>query len=251
MNLTRYSFIWLTVVIALVGVVLVVFLLLVNMTVSNGTINGLVFYANILSFSGLLDYKTCSIHPILRVFLSWINLDFSIEVCFYSGMDVYQKTWLQFVFSFYIWFLVGVIILFCHYFSTIMKLMGMRNIEVLATLFMLSYAKLLKTIVTALSFTDILVASANNVSDPLIPQRVWVYSGHMKYLNNKHLALVIVSLLFLMAPFLPYTVCYYSDNACNTCLKGGDYDVSLVQPSPPSWMPIMPPTPNTIATGLD
>ena len=47
-NLSRYNFIWLTVVIALAGVVLVVFLLLVKMTVSSGTINGLVFYANII-----------------------------------------------------------------------------------------------------------------------------------------------------------------------------------------------------------
>ena len=204
-NLSRYNFIWLTVVIALAGVVLVVFLLLVKMTVSSGTINGLIFYANILSFSGLLDYQECSIHPILRVFLSWINLDFGIEVCFYSGMDVYQKTWLQFVFPFYIWFLVGVIILFCHYSSTVMKLMGMRNIEVLATLFLLSYAKLLKTIVTALSFTDILVASANNVSDLLTPQRVWVYDGSMKYGVSVHLPLLILSLLFLLLLFFPYT----------------------------------------------
>ena len=146
------------------------------------------------------------IHPILRVFLSWINLDFGIEVCFYSGMDVYQKTRLQFVSPFYIWFLMDVIILFSHYSSTVMKLMGMRNIEVLATLFLLSYAKLLKTIVTALRFTDILVASANNVSDPLIPQRVWVYDGQIKYLSKTHVPLFIVSLLFLVFLFLPYTV---------------------------------------------
>ena len=146
------------------------------------------------------------IHPILRVFLSWINLDFGIEVCFYSGMDVYQKTRLQFVSPFYIWFLMGVIILFSHYSSTVMKLMGMRNIEVLATLFLLSYAKLLKTIVTALSFTDIMVASADNVSDPLIPQRVWVYDGQIKYLSKTHVPLFIVSLLFLVFLFLPYTV---------------------------------------------
>ena len=205
-NLSRYNFIWLTVVIALAGVVLVVFLLLVKMTVSSGTINGLVFYANILSFSGLLDYNIHSIHPILRVFLSWINLDFGIEVCFYSGMDVYQKTWLQFVFPFYIWFLVGVIILFCHYSSTVMKLMGMRNIEVLATLFLLSYAKLLKTIVTALSFTDIMVASADDVSDNLTSQKVWVYDGNINYFSKKHLPMFIVALVFLLILFLPYTL---------------------------------------------
>ena len=205
-NLSRYNFIWLTVVIALAGVVLVAFLLLVKMTVSSGTINGFIFYANIISFSGLLDYQTCSIHPILRVFLSWINLDFGIEVCFYSGMDVYQKTWLQFVFPFYIWFLVGVIILFCHYSSTVMKLMGMRNIEVLATLFLLSYAKLLKTIVTALSFTDIMVASADNVSDPLISQRVWVYEGNIEYFSIKHIPLFGIALVFLIFLFLPFTL---------------------------------------------
>ena len=186
--------------------VLVAFLLLVKMTVSSGTINGLVFYANIISFSGLLDYQTCSIHPILRVLLSWINLDFGIEVCFYSGMDVYQKTWLQFIFPFYIWFLVGVIILFCHYSSTVMKLMGMRNIEVLATLFLLSYAKLLKTIVTALSFTDIMVASADNVSDNLTSQKVWVYDGNINYFSKKHLPMFIVALVFLLILFLSYTV---------------------------------------------
>ena len=201
-----YNFIWLTVVMALAGVVLVVFLLLVKTTVSSGIINGLIFYANILSCSGLLNQQKCVIHPFLHVFISWINLDLGIEVCFYSGMDVYQKTWLQFAFPFYIWFLVGVIILVCHYSSTVMKLMGMRNIEVLATLFLLSYAKLLKTIVTALSVTNIMVASADNITDPLRPHKVWVYDGNIDYFGSKHLPLFIVAVLFLFTLFMPYTL---------------------------------------------
>ena len=177
--LSSYNFIWLTVVMALAGIVLVMFLLLMKMTVSSGTMNGLIFYANIMSFSGILDDQNCTINPFLHVFVSWINLDLGIEVCFYSGMDVYQKTWLQFLFPFYIWFLVGVIILVCHYSTKVMKLMGMRNIEVLATLFLLSYTKLLKTIVTALSVTNIMVASADNITDPLRPHKVWVYDGNI------------------------------------------------------------------------
>ena len=203
---SNYNFIWLTVVMALAGMVLVVFLLLVKMTVSSGTINGLILYANIVSFSGLLDLQNCIIHPFLHVFISWINLDLGIEVCFYSGMDVYQKTWLQFVFPFYIWFLVGVIVLVCHYSSTIMKLMGMRNIEILATLFLLSYAKLLKTIVTALSVTNLMVASADNITDPLRPHKVWVYDGNVDYFGSKHLPLFIVAVLFLFILFMPYTL---------------------------------------------
>ena len=203
---SNYNFIWLTVSMALAGVVLVVFLLLVKMTVSSGTINGLIFYANIVSFSGLLDHQNCVIHPFLHVFISWINLDLGIEVCFYSGMDVYQKTWLQFAFPFYIWFLVGVIVLVCHYSSTVMKLMGVRNIEVLATLFLLSYAKLLKTIVTALSVTNIMVASANNMTDPLRPHKVWVYDGNIDYFSSKHLPLFVAAVLFLFILFIPYTL---------------------------------------------
>ena len=205
-HVSSYNFIWLTVVMALAGVALVVFLLLVKMTVSSGTINGLIFYANIVSYSGLLDDQNCTIHPFLHAFVSWINLDLGIEVCFYSGMDVYQKTWLQFVFPFYIWFLVGVIILVCHYSSTVMKLMGMRNIEVLATLFLLSYAKLLKTIATALSVTNIMVASAGNITDPLRPHKVWVYDGNIDYFGSKHLPLFIVAVLFLFLLFMPYTL---------------------------------------------
>jgi len=75
----------------------------------------------ILSFTGLLDHPLCSLPTPVQVFLSWTNLDFGFEVCFYSGMDVYQKTWLQFVFPFYIGLLVGLILAFCHYSSEIMK----------------------------------------------------------------------------------------------------------------------------------
>ena len=113
-HMVRFNFTWLTVVMTLAGVVLVMFLLLMKMTVSSGTINGLIFYANIVSLSRLLDDQNCTINSFLCVFISWINLNFGVEMCFYSSMDVYQKTWLQFVFPFYMWFLVGVITPVCH-----------------------------------------------------------------------------------------------------------------------------------------
>ena len=79
---------------------LVAFLLLSNMTISHGTLNGLIIYANVVSTSGMLTLNSCSITPLLTVFIAWINLDLGVETCFYLGMDVYQKTWLQFSFPF-------------------------------------------------------------------------------------------------------------------------------------------------------
>ena len=201
----RYNFIWMTLLFALAGVLLVAFLMSLKMTVSSGTLNGLIMYANILSVSGLLDYRNCSINPFLRAFISWINLDLGIEVCFFSGMDVYQKTWLQFVFPFYIWFLVGVIILVCHYSSTVMKLMGMRNIEVLATLFLLSYTKLLKITVSTLNSVTVSVSSTHNASK-LFHKVVWLYDANLPYFGSEILPLFTMTILCLGFLILPYTM---------------------------------------------
>ena len=58
--------------------------------------------------------------------------------------------------------------------------------QLLATFILLSYTKkILKTIITALDATEVLQAgSAENVSDPLVPYEVWIYSyGNIEYLD--------------------------------------------------------------------
>ena len=204
----NYTFIWLTLVIALAGLALVAFLLTCNITISTGTLNGLIFYANVVSTSGLMSLHNCSISPILSVFIAWVNLDLGVETCFYSGMDTYQKTWLQFVFPLYIWLLVGAIIVASYYSSTAMKLFGRNNIAILATLFLLSYSKLLKTIITALSFTQVWRGAADysNASDQLVPYKVWTYDGNVEYLRRPHVILFVVAFLLLVLLFLPYTL---------------------------------------------
>ena len=68
---------------ALAGVLLVAFLMLLKLIVSSGTLNGLILYETFYQ-SGLLNYRNCTINPILHVLISWINLDLGIEVCFYQ-----------------------------------------------------------------------------------------------------------------------------------------------------------------------
>ena len=201
-----YPLIWLIPVFAVAGVALVALLLICNMTISHGTLNGLIFYANVVSIARLTSLQNCSINPILSVFIAWINLDFGVETCFYSGMDTYQKTWLQFAFPLYIWLLVGAIILACRYSFTSVRVFGRNNIALLATLFLLSYTKFLNTIITALSFGEVLQGSANDTSDQLVPYTVWIYDGNIEYLKGKHMPLFTVSLVFLVFLILPYTL---------------------------------------------
>ena len=182
------------------------FLLVCNMTISHGTLNGLVFYANVVSISGLTSLHNCSIHPILTVFIAWFNLDFGVETCFYPGMNTYQKTWLQFAFPLYIVLLVIAILVASYYSSTAMKVFGRNNIAILATLFLMSYSKTLKAIISILSATQVLASDADNVSAPVLPYTVWYYDGNIEYLKGKHVVLFTVAVVFLVVLFLPYTL---------------------------------------------
>ena len=108
------------------GVALVFLLLVCKLTVSTGTLSGLVFYANIVGANSSIFLPVKST-DVLSVFIAWINLDFGIETCFYDGMDAYSKTWLQFVFPVYIWVLVGLMILISHYSKKFASMLGIET----------------------------------------------------------------------------------------------------------------------------
>jgi len=110
-----------------------------NVTVSVGTIDGLIFYANIVQPNKAIFFPDESSSSFLSVFIAWLNLDLGIETCFCNGLDAYAKTWLQFVFPIYIWLIMIMIVIFSHYSTTVARLSGRNAVPVLATLFLLSY----------------------------------------------------------------------------------------------------------------
>jgi len=61
------------------GVVLVVLLYCVNLTVTKGTINGMIFYANIISINGSVFLVNDNVYKPLKVFISFINLDLVLK----------------------------------------------------------------------------------------------------------------------------------------------------------------------------
>ena len=191
-----WALLWVPV-IALAGITLVVLLIVLNLTVSVGTINGLIFYANIVRANHATFFPPNTSNSFLSWFIAWINLDLGIETCFYNGLDAYVKTWLQFAFPLYIWFLVITIIVLSHYYTFAARLSGRNAVPVLATLFLLSYAKLLRIIITVFQSTDL------EYPDKSV-RKVWLYDGNIDYLTNKHIPLFIAALLLLLIS-LPYT----------------------------------------------
>ena len=118
---------------ALAGVVLVAVLLLLNLSVAVGTVNGLIFYANVVQANRSIFFPLGETN-ILTVFIAWLNLDLGIETCFYDGMDAYAFTWLQFLFPLYVWVLIGLIIIASRYSRKIAQSLGNNPVPTLATL---------------------------------------------------------------------------------------------------------------------
>ena len=139
-----------TIIVIVAGIVLVVLLYVLNLTVTNGTVNGIIFYANIVSINDSVFLKYDSVFKPLRVFISFINLDLGIETCFYNGMDSYVKMWLQLFFPSYLIIIAVSIIIASHYSTRILRLTYSRSLPVLATLFLLSYTGVLRVVLTVL-----------------------------------------------------------------------------------------------------
>ena len=188
---------------AIAGFLLVITICVLNLTVTQGMINGLMFYANIVWAyqNAFFPHHPTGISAFLKTFLAWLNLDFGIETCFYNGMDMYSKTWLQFIFPFYIAaiFLVGV-----HYSSKLSKIFGDRSVPTLATLLFLSYAKLLRTIIASLRLADLKTYPQGHTI------RVWALDGNLTYSNHKHVLLLLVTIPCFLLLWMPYTVILFS-----------------------------------------
>ena len=182
---------------AVMGVALVFLLLVCKLTVATGTLSGLIFYANIVEINRTIFLPVESI-TFLSVFIAWLNLDFGVETCFYEGMDAYSEAWLQFVFPVYILVLVGLMIVVSRFSRRFANMLGNNPVSVLATLILLSYTKILRTLITALYITYL--------EYPTYSQSVWLYDANVDYLVGKHIPLFIVAVLVFLFLFLPYTL---------------------------------------------
>jgi transcription initiation factor TFIID subunit 2/histone acetyltransferase MYST3 len=141
---------------SIAGIGLVIFILALNMTVAVGTLNGILFYANIVAANAdiyFLPFKTANF---ITVFISWLNLDIGFDVCFIadeqSGVaDVYQA-FIRLAFPAYVTCFVIVTIVACEYSPKFAKIIGKGNpVAVLATMILLSSAKFLNVVLPSFS----------------------------------------------------------------------------------------------------
>ena len=181
---------------AIAGVLLVFLLFLLDLTVTKGTINGLILYANLISVNANIFYRGTS-QQFLFVFISLLNLELGFPICFFDGMGETAKVGLQFVFPAYLMVLCGGIIYLSRWSRRMQKLLSSSGVQVLATLIYLSYAKILRTVIDILSFATLRSKGSQRL--------IWLFDGNINYFEGIHVFHFMVAIVVILAFVLPYT----------------------------------------------
>ena len=189
---------------AAAGPLLYLFIATLDLTITKGTINGVIYYANIVWIYQTIVFSdnviTHRYISIFKVFIAWLNLDFGIETCFIDGLDAFWKTMLQYIFPLYLWFIAWLvkyvysrisIQYFQDRYPRLSKITG-NPTNILTTFIFLSYTKLLRTIVASFGAATLYYLPSNST------ELVWAVDGNIPYFKDKHIAVFVLALLSLI-----------------------------------------------------
>ena len=184
------------------GIVLVFMILALNITVATGTINGILFYANIVFVNRQIFLPFLNPN-LVTIFISWLNLGIGFDACFYKGMDEYIKTWLLFAFPIYLISIFIAITLLSRRSSKFANIIGKKDpIATLATLILLSYTRLMRTVIRSLAFTVLKYPDGSR-------DALWYADANIRYIWGKHFPLFLMALITLII-CLAYTTLLFS-----------------------------------------
>ena len=188
----KNSFIPLTLFIFLISGIFVVFIIMgLNLTVTEGTLNGLLVYTMVIQthYSYFPDNPS-TFGRICWVLLSMINLTFGLKTCFFEGMDGYQQIWAAFAQTFYFLFIITMIIALSRKFIFFTRLFGRNIVKVLATLAFLLYTNLVFATIVALQYATLYIHDTNGT---WYSKLIWYHDGNIPYFGPKHAPLFVVA----------------------------------------------------------
>ena len=193
------AYLLLVIPIAVAGLVLVLLLFILNLTVTDGDINGFILYVNIISINDHVFFPQYNNSiDFWHAFISLANLDLGIPTCFYHGMDDYAKMWLQLAFPAYLILIAILLIIASRHSTKVQRITARRALPVLATLFLLSYTKILRTVSSALFYYSTITHLSSGHT-----KLVWAVDANVPLFGLRYCALFIIC-LFLFITLLPF-----------------------------------------------
>ena len=185
------------------GILIVILMLFLNLTVATGTLNATIFYANVLAANKQLfmPFDKPNFHSVI---IDWLNLEVGFDVCFFKGLNPYGKVWLQLIFPLYMILIVVSVIIISNHSNKFSNFIAQKNpVATLSTLILLSYSKLLHSIIGILSYATLQYTPLDGSGS--FTKVVWLRDGSVDYLRGPHIPLFVVADLILVLGFL-YTI---------------------------------------------
>ena len=193
----------------IIGPLLVLLLYTLKLTLTTGTLNGIIFYAQIANI-GIVHYLNipcdeCAkdliylIRPV-NIFISWLNLNLGFSLCFYNGMTEIWKAGLSLLFPVYLILIVGLLIILSRYSVTISNRFSRSSIQVLVTIVHLSFTKLLQSVLEVFSSAKIYTEGVD------VPKIVWYNNGTISYNSESHVWLMAITSIVAGLILIPYFI---------------------------------------------
>ena len=177
---------------AVIGPLLIYLLYVLKLTLTTGSVNGIIFCMQVL---GSIDAPSVDKKGINILDSSWTYSDFGYSLCLYNGMTELWKEGLFIIYQVYILsFLLGIIVL-SRFSVKISNKIANSSVQILVTVVHVSFSYLLGSIIDV--FTSVTIYT-NNTEEPM---QVWFKYPTVEYGTHGHLVLMIITSL-VVGPIL-------------------------------------------------
>ena len=192
----------------LAGPLLIFLLYTLKLTLTTGTLNGIIFYAQVANLGYAYLNMPCNEECANEYFfvkfsnamLSFLNLNIGFPVCLYDGMTESWKAGVSLFFPLYLILIIGFLIISSHFSTKVSNKLAHSSVQVLITVVHLSFTRLLET------FIEVFSGGIYHEDGVKEPKKVWYKSGAVEYASMEHRCLMIVTSSVVGIILVPYLV---------------------------------------------
>jgi hypothetical protein len=187
-----------------IGIVAIMIIQYLNITITAGYINGVIFYSNIISIYGPTIVPGNTYNEAL-VLVSFPSLSLGIETCFYNGMTILHRVLWQLSFPIYLFILMAVFTLLSgtkrwmkcmSWLSNRQQSPGSSTIKSFATLLIVCYISVLGACTELIAFNRVYT-----IDDTFFLQ--WRSQPTIDYFGREHSFPGVIAFLILVLYIIP------------------------------------------------
>ena len=185
------------------SILYVVLLFFLRFTIDNGTLGGLILWFDVMSLTPSLQLMLSNnIFKYLLYGISFTIFNLEVPVCVWNGLTSAIVKMIEYFCSFYLWLLVGGIVIISRCSTKVSNLTVGSSVQVLVTLMFISFSNLLSISLDILTPARIHQLSTNgNTSTAL----VWFTDGSVQYGRDPvHVILMCISIAIILCFVVPY-----------------------------------------------